>query len=285
MGIMLPYNLACPLDGLPLRHAENQLVCPQRHSFDIARQGYINLLPVQQKRSRQPGDSKTMVAARRNFLETGLYSPISNKINALTSLCLQGKTNTCILDAGCGEGYYLQHLQQFLENTRSGNNVSFVGLDISKPAIVEASRRSRKITWLVGSNKNVPVQSDSVDMLICGFGFPAYESFKRVLTPDGNLLLVEAGPLHLLELRRLIYPAIKTSDRSNTRNGEEFGFKQRAEYFLKFSMKLATRQQINDLMAMTPHLYRATKDGKKAVEKLDSIELTVDVVFRILETG
>ena len=104
-------ELMCPLCGNPLTRQERAWVCENRHSFDIARQGYVNLLPVQQKRSLQPGDTKEQVASRRAFLDGGFYAPIREE------LCRIAKDHGCagpILDIGCGEGYYSAHLAKEL---------------------------------------------------------------------------------------------------------------------------------------------------------------------------
>src|SRR5690554_7386318 len=103
-------TLACPLDGDPLYRSDGTWRCAAGHSFDIARQGYVNLLPVQQKRSRNPGDSKEMVAARTQFLNTGIYEPIAQKVTELVRPLLQQDRPLRLLDAGCGEGYYLDYL-------------------------------------------------------------------------------------------------------------------------------------------------------------------------------
>ena len=95
-------KLLCPICGETLDRIEKQYRCGNGHSFDVARQGYVNLLPVQQKRSLNPGDTREQVLGRRAFLETGCYEPISNALNeAAKELGATGP----ILDVGCGEGY------------------------------------------------------------------------------------------------------------------------------------------------------------------------------------
>ena len=129
--------LACPLDGAPLQRQAVSLRCPEGHCFDLAAQGYVNLLPVQNKRSRDPGDSKEMVAARRRFLEAGHYKPIADAVaRAVLAGAVPGRTLTC-LDAGCGEGYYLRQLAAGNE----ARHLSPIGLDISKWPLFP--RRSR----------------------------------------------------------------------------------------------------------------------------------------------
>ncbi len=196
----LPFlHLACPLDGAPLRQDGAVWCCPSGHSFDSAREGYINLLPVQNKRSRDPGDSKEMVAARRRFLDAGHYQPIASTV---ARMVLDGlPERAACLDAGCGEGYYLRRLA----DAAHGRQLALLGLDISKWAVQAAARQQRDATWVVGSNANLPVLAQTLDRVICMFGFPVYGEFARVLKPGGELLQVDAGADHLRELREVIY--------------------------------------------------------------------------------
>ena len=130
--------LACPLDGAPLQRQGGSLRCADGHCFDLAAQGYVNLLPVQNKRSLDPGDSKEMVAARRRFLEAGHYQPIADAVaRAVLAAAAPGRTLTC-LDAGCGEGYYLRQLAAAAGNAHP---LALLGLDISKWAVQAAAKR------------------------------------------------------------------------------------------------------------------------------------------------
>jgi len=216
MIIKKALNFACPMDGNLLTIHEKQLTCTNGHSFDIARQGYINLFPVQQKRSKEPGDSKEMVLARTQFLNTGLYEPIVKKlVSLITSYIKNCDSNVCLLDAGCGEGYYFDSLLNSLENSDGNNNLSFIGLDISKHAIIAAARRNKKITWLVGTNRQPPITDCSVDIIVCVFGFQSYEGFNKILKSGGIIIVVEPGVEHLKELREIIYTDAKKTDSSD----------------------------------------------------------------------
>ena len=200
--------LACPLDGAPLLCNGAAWRCAAGHSFDIASQGYTHLLPVQNKRSRDPGDSKEMVAARRRFLNAGHYQPIAAAASRGVLAGLPAGTTAACLDAGCGEGYYLRQLAAAA--TSDGKSLALLGLDISKWAILAAAKQDRRPTWVVGSNANLPVLPGTLDRLLCMFGFPVHAEFARVLKPDGLLLQVDAGPDHLRELREIIYSGPET---------------------------------------------------------------------------
>src|SRR5690606_5692310 len=149
-----PDALICPLCEGALTLVDRQLICPNHHSCDLARQGCVQLLPVQQKRSQQPGDSKEMVVARSKFLNSGIYHPIGQKLTELgRSLWVENRALR-LLDAGCGEGYYLDYLARELSPQ---DGLDAVGMDISKEAVAAAAKRNREISWVVGSNARPPL--------------------------------------------------------------------------------------------------------------------------------
>jgi len=285
MHIILATNLACPLDGLPLHIGAKQVTCAHGHSFDIARQGYINLLPVQHKRSKHPGDSQEMVLARSGLLNSGVYASIADKLNSITLDLIAGESGheLCMLDAGCGEGYYLARMQRALQESAIQKQLALIGLDISKPAIVAAAKRSKAITWLIASSKQPPLLPASVDLIFCLFGFPMYDSFKTLLKPGGQIILVEAGPMHLLELRKIIYPSITQTPPPDVSKAEAVGFRLREEHQLSYVCTLTSNAQIMNLLQMTPHYFRASYEGKQAASELETIDITVDVVFRVIQ--
>lgn len=283
MKIIKAQNLACPIDGQRLESHEKQLVCGNGHSFDIARQGYVNLLPVQHKRSKQPGDSKEMVVARTEFLDSGVYQPIVNKLVEITLAQITVDKEVCLMDAGCGEGYYLDHIFNTLENKDSDGDFSFIGLDISKDAIISATKRNKQISWIVGTNRQPPVVDASVDIILCMFGFQSFEGFNKVLKSGGKIVLVEPGPDHLKELREVIYSEVKRSDPQDLSHVEHSGYSLVDSQKLKFKTGMINNVQIKHLLLMTPHFHRAKKEGREAAGTLRELDLTVDVVFRVFE--
>lgn len=283
MNIIQAENLACPIDGERLEPHEKHLFCVNRHSFDIARQGYINLLPVQHKRTKNPGDSKEMVLARAQFLNSGIYEPVARKLAEITCTQIADYTEACLVDAGCGEGYYLDFVFNELKAQEGDIDLSFIGLDISKAAIAEAAKRNKQITWIVGTNRRPPVDNGSVDIISCVFGFQSFEGFKKILKPGGRIILIEPGPDHLKELREIIYAEVEKSGPTDISGPEKIGFSIIDEQQLQFRTEVINNVQINNLLLMTPHLYRATNEGKEAAANLQQLELTVDVFFRILE--
>ena len=246
----------------------------------------MNLLPVQNKRSLDPGDSKEMVAARRRFLEAGHYQPIADAVaQAVLAGAAPGRTLTC-LDAGCGEGYYLRQLAATA--AAEAHPLALAGLDISKWAVQAAAKRdlhdarsqagpspSPSTTWVVGSNAGLPVLPGTLDRVLCMFGFPVYGEFARVLRHGGELLQVDAGPEHLRELREVIYPTLKP-ERPAARQAPA-GFEHLGTDTLRFPVHVDGAAPIADLLAMTPHLYRATAEGRARAAALTALTMTVDV--------
>lgn len=264
--------LACPLDGKPLQREGGSWRCTDGHVFDIASQGYTHLLPVQNKRSRDPGDSKEMVAARRRFLSAGYYAPIAAAVNRAVLANLPAGLEAACLDAGCGEGYYLRQLAAALPHDLSLN---LLGLDISKWAVQAAARSQKEGGWVVGTNARLPVQSGTLDSVLCLFGFPVYPEIARVLKPGGTLIQVDAGPDHLRELREIIYPVLKTERKPAP--AAPPGFTAVDQEHLRFSVEIAGQDTIADLLAMTPHLYRATQEGRARAAALTALQTTAEV--------
>lgn len=264
--------LACPLDGNPLNPDSATWRCQAGHSFDTARQGYINLLPVQNKRSLHPGDSKEMVAARQRFLNAGYYQPLADAIsNAVFQDVADESAVLSCLDAGCGEGYYLRQLAA----AGSRRGLELIGLDISKWATLAAAKQDKGPRWVVGSNAGLPVLPGTLDRVLCIFGFPVYSEFARVLRNGGLLVKADAGPDHLRELREIIYPSLKPEKPLEAEAPD--GFSMVAIDTLRFPLTLESPAAIADLLAMTPHFYRAPIEGREKAARLETLTVTVDV--------
>ena len=272
MSITPFQSMACPLDGTPLQCSGSTWRCASGHCFDIASQGYTHLLPVQNKRSRDPGDSKEMIAARRRFLTAGFYQPIAVAVSQTVLANLPPQATSSCLDAGCGEGYYLRQLAAAVPDKQT---LALLGLDISKWAVLSAAKQDRRVNWVVGSNANLPVLPGTLDRVLCMFGFPVYAEFARVLKPGGLLVQVDAGPDHLRELREIIYPSLKPERTAEMQTPE--GFSRLPTETVRFSIELTSAEQIADLLTMTPHLYRANAEGRAEAAALTTLSLRVDV--------
>jgi 23S rRNA (guanine745-N1)-methyltransferase len=134
--------LICPVRDckLPLKREEKRLSCARGHSFDVARSGYINLLQPQERRSKEPGDTVAAVKSRRRLHDRGVTAPLLNGIAEI----LRASPADVVLDAGCGDGFYLGALAQ--QAAFDGH-----GVDISIPAIDAAARRYPRCEWIVAN--------------------------------------------------------------------------------------------------------------------------------------
>ncbi len=182
----------------PVRSCTNVLVregpkyhCPAGHSFDIARSGYVNLLQPQDRRSAQPGDSAEAVRARRRLHDAGHSALLLKRIAVELSLTPEDR----ILDAGCGEGFYLGKLQ-------SESGCSAIGIDISTPAIDLAARRYPRCTWIVANaDRHLPIADSSVTWIQSITARRSPLEFARILQPEGQVLLALPGVADLQEIR------------------------------------------------------------------------------------
>ena len=197
-------NLLCPICGNELNSEGKRYVCAQNHSFDVARQGYVNLLTVQQKHSLNPGDTREQVLSRREFLETGFYAPIADTlIETAKQLEISGQ----ILDVGCGEGYYSARLSDALD-------APLTGLDISKEAVRCAAGKYKGKQWLCATAAHIPVENESVSLLTSLFALTLPEEFHRVLMPGGYYFQMLAAEDHLLGLKGIIYDQLNFKEKN-----------------------------------------------------------------------
>jgi 23S rRNA (guanine745-N1)-methyltransferase len=176
---------------LTLLREERRLVCPQGHSFDIARSGYINLLQPQERRSKQPGDTVAAVTARRRLHDRGVTAPLLQSIAETAG----ASTGDRVLDAGCGDGFYLGSLAG-----QTGADAH--GVDISIPAVDAAARRYPECEWIVANaDRFVPYADRTFSLVLSITGRMNAPEFRRVLKGDGRLLVALPAPDDLIELR------------------------------------------------------------------------------------
>jgi 23S rRNA (guanine745-N1)-methyltransferase len=176
---------------LSLAREERRLVCPRGHTFDVARSGYANLLQPQDRRSKKPGDTASAVAARRRLHDRGVTGPLRRAIGAIADASAGDR----VLDAGCGDGYYLGSLAR--ETGCQGH-----GVDISIPAVDAAARRFPECEWIVANaDRFVPYADGSFSIVLSITARMNAGEFRRVLRDDGHLLVAIPGPEDLIELR------------------------------------------------------------------------------------
>ncbi len=263
--------LICPLCGQPLKGTEKSFVCKNHHSFDVARQGYLHLLPVQNKHSLSPGDAKEMLAARRRFLDTGKYRPICQSVceavRHYTSV-----PNPLLVDIGCGEGYYTAAFEREC-------GADCVGIDIAKDGVRMSCARSKQAAWIVATASHIPVADHSVDVVTAMFSLLLQEEYARILKKGGCVVEVTVGSQHLIELKEIIYDEVFEQHKHPEKCGKHF---IETECVRHTYTTVLNNAQLKDILLMTPHFWRIHQERRAMLEQTDRLELTVDYWVRVL---
>ena len=245
---------------------------PRTHSYDFASGGYINLGAPTQSGG---GDSKQAVRARSDFLNTGLYEPISNTLCELMREHLH--SNATVIDAGCGEGYYSTRLAE--------QGFSVAGFDLSKFAADAAAKRARakqlsNAFFGVASVFSLPLADASADAVVNVFAPCAEKEYARVLKNGGLLFVVAAGQDHLLGLKRAIYSEIHKNE---ARADMPTEMKQIAARRLRYSITVEGNENIKNLFAMTPYYWKTSQSDVQKLEMLEKLQTEVDINFEVYQ--
>lgn len=264
----------CPICKQRLNRSENVYTCPNGHSYDIASEGYVHLLPPNRMHSKAPGDTKQMVASRRAFLGTGLYGLFSDKLNELVNANLRTE-QPVILDAGSGEGYYTGRLYESL--LAHGLKPELYGFDISKCAVKAAAKKYRAISFAVASCFEIPAADNSADCIINVFAPIVESELLRVMKPGGFLILAVPGPRHLFGLKEILYDAPYENEYRET---EYDGFRFESRTAVRDEIRIQSAQTISDLFAMTPYYWKTPAEGSRRLN--NTKELTTEIEFDFL---
>ena len=260
---------ACPICQEALDLVQQSLVCTNRHSFDLAKFGYVNLAP-QVKASKDY--DKENFQNRQLVLENGFYDHI------LTSLseCLSPLDHPAnILDIGCGEGYYSRSLQERYPDH------SFYAFDLSKESIQLAAKSDQewKVKWFVGDLARLPLLDQSMDLLLDIFSPANYQEFKRVLAPDGRLIKVIPTAAHLQEIRQKVKDHLDQADYSNEQIIQHFSDHFTIENTIhcqeRFELTPALREA---LLSMTPLLFHV---DPTQIDWTDLTQVTISATILI----
>lgn len=260
-------SFSCPLCHARLTRTEKSVICPQGHQFDVAKEGYVNLLPVQHKHSRDPGDSAEMMQARRAFLDAGHYQPLRDTVAQIIQETLADKASA-VLDIGCGEGYYTSAFAGVAQQ----KGAETFGLDVSKVAIRAAAKRYSEVTYCVASSHRLPFEDASMDAVVRIYAPCKAEELARVVKPGGWVVTVTPGPRHLMELKGLIYDEV----RLHAPHSEQLaGFTLQQEQSVAYEMAL-TGDEAVALLQMTPFAWRAKDDVWQALAQQEVFRCQTD---------
>ncbi|HEX3016632.1 MAG TPA: methyltransferase domain-containing protein [Caproicibacter sp.] len=266
---------ACPACGGQLNPNEKTFGCANGHSYDIASEGYVYLLPPNKKHSKMPGDDKQMVASRRKFLESGYYALFSDALNELTLKYLP-RENPVVLDAGCGEGYYTGRLSEFLES--HSVQAGIYGFDISKFAVKAAAKKYRNISFAVGSMFGIPVLDESADLVTNVFAPIVPEELNRVTKPGGVMIIAVPGEEHLFGLKKILYENPYENEHRET---EYAGFTFLERVAVQGEIHTTDPEVMQNLFTMTPYYWKTPKEGCEKLKEAESLDTGIEFDFLV----
>ncbi|GLC89491.1 putative RNA methyltransferase [Lysinibacillus piscis] len=254
---------ACPIcQQKMLVEQQSRLVCANNHSFDIAKQGYINML-TSMANSKY---SKELFEARKVVIDSGLYDIVEQKVSEYI-----GHVKT-VLDTGCGEGSHLARIMAQKEAHCIG-----VGIDIAKEGILAAARHYPKQIWCVGDLAKSPFAPASFDAILNILSPANYDEFKRLSTPNGCVVKVVPQSHYLQELRAQLYADSEKERYSNAQIVARFqeAFTDVERERVTYTMPLA-RELVPALLEMTPMGWHKKEDTAII---LDEITIDVDILI------
>lgn len=251
----------CPKcnEVLSLKHKSYQ--CSQNHSYDISKEGYVNLVLNYNPES---GDNKQLIEARRNFLNLGYYQFLRDTLIEMMQLF----PHDTIVDAGCGEGYYTNEFGKYFPQV--------IGIDLSKEGIKKASKNSN-VKYIINSIQNMALLDQSSDIVLSIFSYRNLEEFYRILKEDGYYIEVIPDQNHLIELKNALYDEVYLNEEEENNNG----------YFEKIDrINLQDKKELNQeelqlLFKMTPYYFKTSLKDKEKLEKIEKLTVTFSFIVNV----
>ncbi|MBR3868282.1 MAG: methyltransferase domain-containing protein [Clostridia bacterium] len=256
--------LICPVCRNKLIKNERAYICEKNHSFDMAKEGYVNLLTGKHKAGELIGDNRDMARARRTFLEKGYYDFLADELSKYIS------QDDKLLDISCGEGYYTDYMRR-----KTGADVS--GFDISKEMIRLAAKKYKDVNFFVANIAKIPVKSESIDVAVQICAPFSEKEFARILKKEGILLSVVPGKRHLWGLKELLYENPYENNEDNT---EYESLKKIDSITINTKVTLSGQEEIMSLFAMTPYYYKTSEKDRQKLENTDSLTTELEFVIR-----
>ncbi|MBR4224589.1 MAG: methyltransferase domain-containing protein [Oscillospiraceae bacterium] len=265
----------CPVCGNELERVQNSYVCPKRHSFDIARKGYVNLLTTSGRDPSKAGDDADMVRARTDFLDIGHYERLADAV--ADTVGRWSSSGSAVIDSGCGEGYYtVRYAQQLTDR-------EIYGIDISKRAVAHCMTRAHaagasNCEFAVASSYALPFPDHCADVIVSTFAPVVDKEYARVIKEGGALVVVSPSPRHLYELKAELYE--HPYENSPNSYGLD-SFTEADSQTVEYTSELRSQKEIADLFMMTPYYYKTPKEGIERLKKLDRLALTCGFVIQV----
>ncbi|MBR4455476.1 MAG: methyltransferase domain-containing protein [Solobacterium sp.] len=252
-------KLICPNCGKPLSRTGRSAVCENRHCFDYAKSGYLNLLGPQKK---DPGDNAEMVKARTAFLSTGAYAFLRETIRQM----LESEPVQVFADLGCGEGYY----------TSACPGEEKYGFDLSRPAVNYAAKHDPSASYVIASIFHLPLPDESCDAAMTCFAPAAADEIHRILKPGGRFVFVQPAEDHLFELKQVLYD----TPYQNTVTPPALPLKEESCTMIRNTFT-ADRTALHALFQMTPYAYHTSTDGIERLNRIGSLQITASFAVRL----
>lgn len=254
----MSFSFRCPVCGNPLKREDRTLKCKNNHCFDMAKQGYVNLLQSQKSSKKRHGDDSLMVKARQDFLEKGYYSCLCNAVSEM--LIKFSPVEMTAADLGCGECWYTANIYEALKS--NGISAEICGIDISKHALISGAKRCLSLHLAVASTADLPLDDGSCDAVISIFAPCSEAEILRVLKPDG--VWIKAFPLerHLMGLKSVIYE--KPYENKVGREPPE-GFCIADKTEISQTITIDNSDDIVNLFKMTPYYYKTGIDDQQKI--------------------
>ncbi|MDF2531893.1 MAG: hypothetical protein K0Q65_1474 [Clostridia bacterium] len=271
----------CPVCNKQLVKRDNSYSCSEKHTYDIAKEGYVNLLLANQMKSKEPGDSKEMMIARSNFLNKGYFEKLVDHISKtlLSNFDIAQQSNYVVFDAGCGEGYYTDWIYKDL--AKEIGIPSVWGMDISKEAVRFAAKRNKRIGFCVGSIFHIPLLDSSVDCLVNIFAPFREVEFQRVLKESGIIIMVTPGAQHLMGLKNALYDNPYENDEKIP---EISGFEIVSSTSLKYEIHIDNSEDIINLLKMTPYFWNTNISRvNDFIENTKQLQTEIDFIITVLQ--
>ncbi|QEN06268.1 23S rRNA (guanine(745)-N(1))-methyltransferase [Thiospirochaeta perfilievii] len=259
----------CPVCKKPLQKIDTTFKCTNNHSFDIAKEGYVNLMPIKSKKTKDPGDNRKMLLSRREFLESGYYKRLALNLSDKINSILENITGANILDLGCGEGYYAGIIDKNIVNKHN----TIYGVDISKIAVKYGSKRYKNIQFCTASAFELPIADNSIDLLYRVYAPSSLTELNRVIKKGGYLITVTPGERHLYQLREIIYKEVLNL---SNKSDESENFEKISSDNLTYTMKITEKNIVRNLLDMTPFGWKISEDALEFMLSKSTWEIESD---------
>lgn len=269
----MPTLFHCPVCQSALTAESGRYYCDNGHSFDRAKEGYVNLLLANQKKSKEPGDNREMIRSRKAFLGQGYYQKLAEALVEVIETH-SNAPDLNLLDAGCGEGYYVNFLVEHY------SEMTCYGIDISKDAVRLAAKQYKNIEFAVASVAQLPIQDKSADFVLSIFSPRHLPEMSRIAKDDALLIVVTPGENHLEGLRAIIYDEVQDYKAlADDAYAPEFTLFDRQH--IEYEIELDNAADIANLLQMTPFYWHVSQEKQAQLLQLERLSLSVSFVLTV----